>query len=408
LLEADLTANLDPTPTGKLVILAQPASTPTKIKLSLVIPTYNEAQNVPVLIDELCALFTPVLGDGYELLVVDDDSPDFTWQIALSLAASRPCVRVLRRQFERGLSTAVIRGWQAARGEILGVMDADLQHPANVNLGLLKEIERGADLAVASRHVEGGGVSDWRLSRRILSRGAQLIGLLLLPGVLGRLSDPMSGYFMLRREALGGVELDPLGYKILIEVVARARMKWIAEVGYVFRERTAGESKVGVSLYVQYLGHLLKLRVATLRTSAFFKFCAVGASGLLIDMGLLYLLSDPHSLGLGLTRSKIIAAEAALGWNFLLNELWTFRAASAEQPSAAARARRFLAFNAICTAGLLLNLVILNLLFNYAGMNRYVANALAIVVTSGWNYALNRRLNWTPMRVAAEEQLSNG
>jgi dolichol-phosphate mannosyltransferase len=148
---------LDPTPTGKLVIEAQPASAPKPIKLSLVIPTYNEAQNVPALIDELCALLTPVLGDGYELLVVDDDSPDLTWQIALNVAVSRPCVRVLRRQRERGLSTAVIRGWQAARGEILGVMDADLQHPADVNLGLLKEIERGADLAAASRHVVAAG-----------------------------------------------------------------------------------------------------------------------------------------------------------------------------------------------------------------------------------------------------------
>jgi dolichol-phosphate mannosyltransferase len=199
-------------------------------------------------------------------------------------------------------------------------------------------------------------VSDWRFSRRILSRGAQLLGFLMLPGVLGRLSDPMSGYFMLRREALSGVELDPLGYKILVEVVARGRIRWIGEVGYVFRERTAGESKVGFSLYVQYLRHLLKLRVATLRDSTFFKFCVVGASGVVIDMGLPYVLSDRHSLGLGLTRSKIIAAEVALGWNFLFNEFWTFRAASAEQPSAAARVRRFLAFNAICSVGLLLKL----------------------------------------------------
>jgi dolichol-phosphate mannosyltransferase len=373
------------------------------IKLSLVIPTYNESKNVPVLVEQLRRLLDPTLAGAYELIIVDDDSPDKTWQVALDLAETHPEVRVVRRQGERGLSTAVIRGWQVARGEVLGVMDADLQHPAEVNLGLLKEIERGADLATASRHVEGGGVSDWSLIRRLLSRGAQVLGLLILPHVLGRLSDPMSGYFMLRRSALAGAQLDPLGYKILIEVVARGRIKWIGEVGYVFRERIDGESKVTSALYVQYLRHLLKLRLATLRDSPFIKFCLVGASGVLVDMSLLYALSDPHMLGLGLTRSKIMAAEAAIFSNFLLNELWTFGTASRQNPALSARLRRFLAFNVICSFGVLLNVIILNVLFNYAGMNRYLANAVAIVSVTGWNYLLNRKLNWTPMKVLAEE-----
>ncbi len=400
-----MTAFLVPTPVGKLVI---PAVAPdrgrgTPIKLSLIIPTYNESKNVPILVDQLRRLLDPTLAGAYELIIVDDDSPDRTWQVALDLAETRPEVRVVRRQGERGLSTAVIRGWQAARGEVLGVMDADLQHPAEVNLGLLKEIDRGADLATASRHVEGGGVSDWSLARRLLSRGAQVLGLLILPNVLGRLSDPMSGYFMLRRSALAGAPLDPLGYKILIEVVARGRIKWIGEVGYVFRERVDGESKVTSALYIQYLRHLLKLRIATLRDSPFIKFCLVGASGVLVDMSLLYALSDPHMLGLGLTRSKIMAAEAAIFSNFLLNELWTFGKASRQNPAFSARLRRFLAFNVICSFGVLLNVIILNVLFNYAGMNRYLANAIAIVAVTGWNYLLNRKLNWTPMKVLAEE-----
>lgn len=400
-----MTAILVPTPVGSLVI---PAVAPERgpgapIKLSLVIPTYNESKNVPILIDQLRRLLDPTLAGAYELIIVDDDSPDKTWQVALELAESHPEVRVIRRQGERGLSTAVIRGWQAARGEVLGVMDADLQHPAEVNLGLLEQIDRGADLATASRHVEGGGVSDWSLIRRLLSRGAQVLGLLILPHVLGRLSDPMSGYFMLRRSALAGAQLDPLGYKILIEVVARGRIKWIGEVGYVFRERVDGESKVTSALYVQYLRHLLKLRVATLRDSPFIKFCLVGASGVLVDMSLLYALSDPHMLGLGLTRSKILAAEAAIFSNFLLNELWTFGAASRQNPALSARLRRFLAFNVICSFGVLLNVIVLNVLFNYAGMNRYLANAIAIASVTGWNYLLNRKLNWTPMKVLAEE-----
>jgi dolichol-phosphate mannosyltransferase len=393
-------SSLLPTPTGSLIVPPLPSSQQSEgIRFSLIIPTYNESRNVGPLLRQLCTLLTPRFGDRFELVVVDDDSPDRTWEVALQLAEELPVVRVLRRQGERGLSTAVIRGWQAARGEVLGVMDADLQHPSEVNLKLLDEIDKGADLAAASRHIEGGGVSDWSIVRRVLSRGAQLLGLLILPGVLGRLSDPMSGYFMLRRSALAGVELDPLGYKILIEVVARARIRWIGEAGYVFRERVEGESKVSSKLYIDYLRHLLKLRLSTLAGSAFIKFCVVGASGVVVDMGLLYLLSDERTLGMGLTRSKLIAAEAAIAWNFTLNELWTFREFAQAQPSSSARLRRFVAFNAICTLGLAINVLILNLLFNFAGFNRYVANAVAIVAVTGWNYLLNRRLNWSPMQV---------
>ena len=398
-----MTAGLIEAPKGKLVLSDGRPDLGPPVRLSLIIPTFNESKNVPILVAQLESLLEPVLGESFELIVVDDDSPDRTWEVAATLAETHPRLRVVRRQGERGLSTAVIRGWQAARGDVLGVMDADLQHPAEVNLGLLKEIDRGADLATASRHVAGGGLSDWSMIRRLLSRGAQLLGLLILPGVLGRLSDPMSGYFMLRRRVLAGVELDPLGYKILIEVVARGKAPWIGEVGYVFRERVEGESKVTWRLYVQYLGHLLKLRWATLPNSRFFRFCVVGATGVLVDMGLLYLLSDPSMLGWGLTRSKVLASETAIISNFLFNDLWTFGDIAGLTPGARSRLRRFIGFNAVCFAGLLLNIVILNLLFNFVHLNRYVANALAIVAVTGWNYFLNSKLNWAPVRIGEEE-----
>jgi dolichol-phosphate mannosyltransferase len=277
-------------------------------------------------------------------------------------------------------------------------MDADLQHPVEPNLELLKEIGQGADLAVASRHVAGGGVSDWSAARRVLSRGAQFLGLLLLPGVLGRLSDPMSGYFMLKRSALEGVELHPLGYKILIELVARARIRWIGETGYVFRERTAGESKVTSKLYFEYLVHLIRLRWATLPESRLFRFCVVGGSGVLVDMSILFLLSDPHMLGWGLTRSKLVAAETAITTNFLLNDAWTFGDLAKKTPGKKSKLRRYIGYNVICTAGVAINIVLLNLLFNFAHMNRYLANAVSIVAVTAWNYGLNRKLNWAPVR----------
>ena len=215
--------------------------------------------------------------------------------------------------------------------------------------------------------------------------------------MLGRISDPMSGYFMVRRSALEGVELHPVGYKILIEVVARARIRWIDEVGYVFRERADGKSKVTASIYVQYLQHLARLRLATLPASRFFKFCVVGATGVVVDMAILYLLSDPSTLGLGLTRSKLVAAETAIVSNFLLNDAWTFGDLTRRAQGMRPKLRRFLGFNAICAAGLLLNVLILNLLFNVVGLDRYLSNAIAIVAVTGWNYWLNRKLNFAPI-----------
>ena len=388
-------AELTPCPTGPLLISALPSD--STVRLSLAVPTLNEAENVGALIERLVELLEPVLGEAYELIIIDDDSPDRTWEVALDRCAKYPRVRVIRRQGEKGLSTAVVRAWQAARGEILGVMDADLQHPPEANLALLDEMQRGADLAVASRHIEGGGLSDWSLFRRILSRGAQLLGLLVLPGVLGRISDPMSGYFMVRRSVLEGSRLNPIGYKILIEVVARGRIRWIGEAAYVFRERVDGKSKVTAGTYAQYLQHLVRLRLATLPSSRFFKFCIVGGSGVLLDMTLLYLLSDPAALGFGLTRSKIVAAETAIVSNFLLNDIWTFGDLTEKTRGLRAKLRRFVGFNAICAAGLALNVIILNLLFNFLGMNRYAANGISILAVSAWNYWLNRKLNFAPI-----------
>ena len=336
------------------------ASAPRPILFSLIVPTYNERKNV----QQLVAILTELLDNyaanlgatslsqasltannltdipdpaenssnnndknwGYEIIIVDDDSPDCTWELAAELTADYPQLRVMRRQGEKGLSTAVIRGWQVAAGEILGVIDGDLQHPPDVMVKMLDAARQGADLVVASRHVEGGGVSDWGFVRRFLSRGAQTLGLIILPRVIGRVSDPMSGYFMVRREAIAGCRLDPLGYKILIEVLGRGNIETIAEVGYIFQERKEGESKVTWKQYVEYILHLIRLRSRGrlsriyrqifLPVKRFTKFGLVGLSGVFVDMTIFYLLSDPSTLHLGITRSKIIAGELAILNNF--------------------------------------------------------------------------------------------
>ncbi|MEB3210768.1 MAG: glycosyltransferase [Leptolyngbyaceae bacterium] len=393
-------------PDYPFIISTQPPRTiEGDIRFSLVVPTYNEGNNIKSLIGRLSKRLEDILGDAYELIVVDDNSPDRTWEIALGLVEQYPALRVMHRTKERGLSTAVIRGWQVARGDVLGVIDGDLQHPPDIFLKLLDQIESGADLAIGSRHIEGGGVSSWSFIRRFLSRGAQMLGLLLVPDVLGRVSDPMSVYFVLQRQAISGRTLNPVGYKILLEVIGRGRIGAIAEVGYVVQEHVEGES-VTSTHYIDYIRHLLRLRLALgirswilglwqqRQIRRLFQFGMVGFSGVFVDMGILYLLHDPSTLGLGLTTSKIIASEIAIINNFIWNDAWTFADVSQQQQEWPKRLKRFAKFNSVCGVGLVINLLLLNLLFNIFGVYYLLANLIAIATVTFWNFWINLKLSW--------------
>jgi dolichol-phosphate mannosyltransferase len=247
-----------PVPSGELVVRGVPAR--GRLAFSLVVPTLNESRNVKELIALLKSAIASKVGESYEIIVVDDDSPDRTWRVAADMALRDEHVLAMRRTTERGLATAVVRGWQAARGNLLGVIDADLQHPPEVTAQLIAAMLDGADLAVASREAEGGGTSDWSFVRLLISRGSRALGRLLLPGVLGMVTDPMTGFFVVRRTAIEDVVLAPCGYKILVELLVRSRVKTIVEVGYVFRSRQRGESKASLKVFVEYVQHLLRLR----------------------------------------------------------------------------------------------------------------------------------------------------
>jgi len=256
-----VSAGLSPVPTGDLMVRALPST--ERLAFSLVVPTFNESHNLGELISLLKPAIESQVGDSYEIIVVDDNSPDGTWQVAADLAAHDRHIVALRRIEERGLATAVVRGWQASRGDLLGVIDADLQHPPEVTAPLIAAMQRGADLAVASRDAEGGGTSDWSMLRLMISRGSRALGRILLPGVLGSVSDPMTGFFVVRRTSIQDVVMAPCGYKILVEVLVRARPKNIAEVGYVFRSRQRDASKASIMVFVEYVQHLLRLRATS-------------------------------------------------------------------------------------------------------------------------------------------------
>ncbi len=223
--------------------------------LSVVVPTYNEAGSVPKLAERLHAALG---GRDWELVIVDDGSPDGTADIAAALAPRIP-TNVVRRAGKGGLASAVISGFAAARGDILVVMDADLSHPPELVPALLSAIEDGADLAVGSRYVAGGGVEDWPMQRQMVSRVACLMGSALVP-----VRDATSGFFALRRSVIDGVTLNPIGFKIGFEVIARGRYRSVVEVPYTFRDRELGASKFGrreIGQYVVQLGQVARDKV---------------------------------------------------------------------------------------------------------------------------------------------------
>ncbi len=370
------------------------------VLLSLVVPTYNEAGNVGLLVEKLTGLLDRICPNDYELIIVDDDSPDQTWEIARSLLSEYPNLRVMRRTTERGLSTAVIRGWQVSRGRLLGVIDGDLQHPPEVLEKLLAELVSGSDLALASRHVVGGGISEWSVFRRMTSRGAQILGLMIAPQVVGRVSDPMSGYFMVRRSSVTDQILNPQGYKILLEILGRGDIEHISEVGYVFQERQDGESKVTWRQYVEYLQHLVRLRSdgrlerfqERFPVNRFLKFGAVGLSGVVVDVGVFWMLSN--GLGVAAVTATIVSAEVAVWNNFIWNDRWTFGDRSIQQPGNRSRIRRFLKFNVLCLVGIVLQGTLVGLMSTVAGVPAIGAKLLAIALVMLWNFWINLKLSW--------------
>ena len=227
--------------------------------ISLVVPTYKERANIERLVERGGGALATT-GEPYELIIVDDNSPDGTADEVRRLQASRPWLQLIVRVKEKDLSTAVKAGWKIARGDLLGCMDGDLQHPPEHLKKLVEQLRTTeAEIAIASRYVEQGSVSDWKFRRRILSWTATLMAAVLLPGKIRGVKDPLSGFFCLKRSVLEGVVLKPIGYKILLEVLARGRWEKAVEVPYTFEERARGGSKMGPLQVWQYVIHLLRI-----------------------------------------------------------------------------------------------------------------------------------------------------
>ncbi|HET9097009.1 MAG TPA: polyprenol monophosphomannose synthase [Candidatus Baltobacteraceae bacterium] len=229
------------------------------LKFSIVIPTYNEAGGIERLLRALNDVFVQNSLDG-EVIVVDDNSPDGTGAIVDRLSAELP-VRCLHRPGKLGLSSGVIDGWKFARpeSEALGAMDADFSHDIDILPKMVQALENGYGLAVGSRYVKGGGITNWPAKRIITSKVACMLAKPLTP-----INDITSGYLLVRREAIEGVELDPIGFKIGLEVIAKGHYGKAIEVPYVFTDRVVGQSKMNQKEIFNYLKQLRKLYGARL------------------------------------------------------------------------------------------------------------------------------------------------
>ena len=354
-------------------------------EVSIIIPTYNERENLPLLFQRVGE---SLKGVKYELIIVDDNSPDGTGKLAGELAKKFKNLKALHRKEKKGLASAVVYGLKHARAPTVCVMDADLQHPPEKIPELLAEINGGADIAIASRYARKGGVKRWGKRRRFISRGAEFLSRLTVPRVQG-LTDPLSGFFVFKQEVVSDAKLNPVGFKILLEILAKGRWKKVIEVPYVFRKRIYGKSNLSFGEHFNYLRHLWRLMRAGGEASRFLKFCLVGASGIAVNLGLLWILTE--IVGLFYLVSAAFSIETSILSNFTLNELWTFRDRARSTKGILKRVAKF---NLICVGGLLINLAILAALTELLGIYYMISALFGIVAATLWNYVMSAMWTW--------------
>jgi dolichol-phosphate mannosyltransferase len=367
---------------------ASMAPSDAKPVVSIVVPTRNEAGNVPVLVQriEAAAGKRPV-----EVIFVDDSDDDTPAAVMTAGEESALPVRLIHRapgQRHDGLGGAVLAGFAAARAPWVCVMDADLQHPPEV-LPLLwsRASATGADLVVASRHADSGSVGDFSLIREAVSGFSTVAARVLFPRLLRQISDPMSGFFLVRRDAVDLSALQPRGFKILLEIVVRNPHLRIAEVGFRFGERYAGTSKANLKEGMRYFDHLAHLRFGEDWLRAI-KFVLTGASGLLVNTLLLFLATTIG--GLYYLVSAILATQGSSLWNFALTEFWVF----GDRRTRAGRLGRFVAFLLMNNAAFAVRGPMLYVLTSVLGINYLISNVITLAVLLGVRYLLADRLIW--------------
>ncbi len=365
-------------------------------ELAIVLPTFNESGNVQNVVERLK---TVLKGVHYEVIFVDDDSPDGTAALVRQISQSQNNVRVLHRIGRRGLSSACIEGILAASAPYVAVMDADMQHDETILPAMLRRIrDENLDLVVGSRNIAGGGMgqfSNWRVKLSHFGRR------LSTTGATHALTDPMSGFFIVRFSTFERLahRLSALGFKILLDIVLSAEQPLkIAEVAYQFRLREHGESKLDVMVGVEYLELLADKRIGKFINIRFVLFCMVGAFGVAVHLTILK--SFMLFAALSFAKSQAITTLIVMTVNYILNKLVTYS-------DRRLRGRAFwiglLSFYLACGLGLVINVAVSNEAFHH-GISWLFAALIGLIFSAVWNYGVTSVTTWRQKRISGEKR----
>jgi dolichol-phosphate mannosyltransferase len=366
-------------------------------ELSVVVPTFNEGRNLDALVALLDACLQAV---HWEVIFVDDDSPDGTARAVRSLAETNSRIRLVHRIHRRGLSSACIEGMLASTAPYVAVMDADLQHDERLLPQMLAALKEGdLDIVVGSRHVEGGGMGDWAAERELASRFATWLSGLVLKADL---KDPMSGFFMLRRELIDEVvhDLSAIGFKILLDIFVTAKRPLrFKELPYTFRNRHAGESKLDNVVVWQYIAMLLDKSIGRYVPVRFIAFAFIGGLGVFVHMAVLWLVF--RGMGETFVVGQTAATLVAMTFNFFLNNWFTYRD---RRLRGWGLVRGWISFTLACSLGAVANVGIATYLFNTApegGLWWVLSASAGIIVGAVWNYAVTSVYTWNQPKTSS-------
>ena len=368
--------------------------------LSVIIPTYNESQNITRMLDIVSSCLLPET--NAEIIVVDDNSPDGTGRIADEYARKSRnnggCeIRIINRRDEKGLSSAILAGIRASSGESVVVMDSDFSHPPETITKMIEEMKKSdCDIVVASRYVKGGSITGWPFKRKLISKGATKIAQQSL-GI--KIKDPMSGFFAFRRHVVRNINFDAIGYKILLEILVKARGAKVREIPYNFTNRREGTSKLDSAVILDYTKSVWKLyrygrAVRERRTSVHFlskagRFYTVGVTGLLVNYLVSFLFGAVLS-NLWYIYATMIGIMFSMTSNFILNKIWTFEDRNMNLKRTLLQYGSFVLFSGI---GAVFQLGMVYFMVETEHMIYALALFISVAIASIGNFILNKR--WT-------------
>jgi dolichol-phosphate mannosyltransferase len=375
------------------------------LAFSLIIPTYNERENL----EELISKSTNILNKlkiKYEIIIADDNSPDQTWKLADEISKDFPCIRVLRRFRNKGLTPSVLEGMETASGNILGVMDADLQHDISVLPQMLEECKMH-DLVIGSRYTDSSTKNSLSLPRKLLSKSGTYFARILL-GL--KISDPLSGYFLVKREVFKELssDINAKGFKILLQILGRNKNLKIKEIPYSFSERKKGSTKLNDEVAIDFLSELFSLRFKRKVSSRFVRYSITGFSGVFINLfgqSISQYILGVDTISYANKEFSLPGISVTIGFslsvinNFYWNNRWTFR--DKKISGIYANVRGLINYFIITCVGFLIQFSVWRFLidvflnsFGYSEKFTYLANLVGILSATTWNYYVSKNFMW--------------